>query len=141
MQRSKGKTSDRNKKETSASESGHKLSGPLPADLGDLSGEVNETIMVRTRGASSSANCTNNDDADNGSVKLDPKHTIQLQEQIKDVICSKPILDRLVALIADAVIDQVSQHVYAAINQDLETKNKEINAIIYWYHEVQLPEN
>ena len=45
------------------------------------------------------------------------------------MICSKPILDRLVALIADAIMDKVSQHVYAAINHDLETKNKEVEAL------------
>ena len=68
-------------------------------------------------------------DLNNSPIKLDSDHAIQLQEQIKNVIRSEPILDQLVALIADAIVGQVTQHVYSSINHDLETKTEKIKVL------------
>ena len=63
---------------------------------------------------------------DNTTVKLDDSQTMQLKEQIKEVICAEPVLAKLVDQITAAVLDQVTQNVYAAINLDLEKNKKDL---------------
>ena len=63
---------------------------------------------------------------DNTTVKLDDSQTIQLKEQIKEMICAEPVLAKLVDQITAAVLEQVTQNVYAAINLDLEKNKKDL---------------
>lgn len=126
MGKPKKKTKEKNKEDISDSESDNDSYGTLSA----CSGEEEAGERRQTRGSKSAVRSgvkpVHSKKGHNAPVTLESKPAIELQEQIKDVICSKPILDRLVSLIADAILDKVSQDVYAAVNHDLENKQKEI---------------
>ena len=111
MQRTRRKVSVKNKKETSAGESGNNPFELLSQQPGEHSGGENETMEPTSSAASSSVISEKDGDLNNSPIKLDSVHAIQLQEQIKNVIRSEPILDQLVALIADTIVGQVTQHV------------------------------
>ena len=109
---------------------------PLLSDDGEPSGcqdEVGEgpnlgaqSSMTMDRGARNTIDGAN---LNNESIKFDESQTMQLKEQIKEVICAEPILAKLVDLLAAALMDRVSQSVYAAINLDLEKKQREMKEL------------
>ncbi|XP_072172524.1 uncharacterized protein [Diadema setosum] len=51
------------------------------------------------------------------------------RDHIKEVITSEPILNKLVTLIADAIMDRVSQNIYQALNHDIAAKENEVFAL------------
>lgn len=129
--RTRKKELEQNRKEKSG-ESDRNIYGSLATGDGGEAGVVNGQTTLQKSAARPSMSSTSSEEQDNSSnaaIKLNSQPAIQLQEQIKDVICSKPILDRLVALIADAIMEKVSQDVYASINHDLEVKNKEVRSL------------
>ena len=62
------------------------------------------------------------------SFEIDPVQTKAIKDQIKEVI-SEPLLDKLVTLLADTIMERVTQKVYAALKIDITAKETEINTL------------
>ena len=101
---------------------------PASPGTDDVNSSTDEEELSAAQSSAQSCSDTMEGGArpDNTTVKLDDSQTMQLKEQIKEVICAEPVLAKLVDQIIAAVLDQVTQNVYAAINLDLEENKKDL---------------
>ena len=123
MRRSKRVTT-RSKKLVGNQESGDKNPyGSLVDMAGDLAGSDTGTSDHPNSPAQSS------DDTISVSIppiQLDESSTKNLQDQLKEIITADSFVEKLVGLIADAILERVTQNVYKAVDHQQEAHKQKV---------------
>lgn len=127
MTKSKKKGNEGKSDEGESTSNENRRSERLSTKHGDAPGQES-TVRGNDSSCSPAGQPTVENNEGNLSFDIDHGQTIAIKNQIKEVI-SEPILDKLVTLIADTIMERVTQKIYAALKMDITAKETEINTL------------